>query len=68
MLATLLLLQTTIFASTIINNNDWQNGVNDDCPILGNGLREEIQSYQPIVDQIAAAIINGKYSGDTWNA
>lgn len=69
--AALLLLQTTIFASTTINS-DWrdgfQNEVNDNCPILSNGLREEIQSYQPIVDKIAAAIINGKYSGDTWNA
>lgn len=69
--AALLLLQTTIFASTTINS-DWrdrfQNVVNDNCPILSNGLREEIQSYQPIVDKIAAAIINGKYSGDTWNA
>lgn len=78
-----LLLRATIFAATIIDN-DWQknllvaineyrasdieNGINDECPILANGLREEIQSYQPIVDQIVAAIINGPHSGDTWNA
>lgn len=82
-LAFALLLRASIYAATIINN-DWQqhlldsvdeyrirdveNENNNECPILANGLREEIRSYQPIVDKIVAAIINGTYSGDTWNA
>lgn len=39
-----------------------------ECPNLTAELIKEIQSHQPIVDQIVSAVVNGKYSGDTWNA
>lgn len=31
-------------------------------------LLDEIQSYQPIVNKIANEILNGNYTGDTWNS
>ena len=40
----------------------------EECSSLTPELIEEIKSHQPIVDQITSAIVNGKYSGDTWNA
>lgn len=40
----------------------------DECPNLTPELIKEIKSYQPIVDEIVAAAVNGKYSGDTWQA
>lgn len=78
--AIVLLLRATTHASTIINSyldtnslddeylHNIERKINEDCPLLSNELRNEIRSYQPIVDQIASAIINGPYSGDTWNA
>lgn len=39
-----------------------------ECSNLSSNLRDEIQSYQPIVDKIVRAVVNGKYRGDTWNA
>lgn len=71
--AFVLLLRATSHASAIIdsylktNSLDYEY-LNEDCPLLSDDLRNEIRSYQPIVDQIAAAVINGAYSGDTWNA
>lgn len=41
---------------------------NAECPNLTPNLIEEIQSYQPTVNEIVSAVVNGKYSGDTWNA
>lgn len=41
---------------------------NVECPNLTPKLIEEIQSYQPIVNEIVGAVVNGNYSGDTWNA
>lgn len=40
----------------------------DDCPNLTPELIEEIKSHQSVVNDIVNAIVNGKYSGDTWNA
>lgn len=31
-------------------------------------LLDEIKSYQPIVNKIAKEILNGNYTGDTWNS
>lgn len=39
---------------------------NENCS-LNPALVAEIQSYQPIVDRIAAAAVNGSFSGSTWN-
>lgn len=40
---------------------------NGNCA-LPTKLLNEIQSYQPIVNKIAQEILNGNYSGDTWNS
>lgn len=40
----------------------------DGCPNLTPELVEEIQSHQSVVNDIVRAIVNGTYSGDTWNA
>lgn len=41
---------------------------NTECSALvSSELRDEIASYQPIVDQIIAAVVDGPYSGSTWN-
>lgn len=78
--AFVLLLRATIHASAIIDSYLGKNSldddylfnkereINEDCPLLSDDLRNEIRSYQPIVDKIAAAVINGAYSSDTWNA
>lgn len=42
--------------------------VNEDCSILSPELIAEIKSHQPLVDKLTQAIVNGEYSGDTWNA
>lgn len=39
-----------------------------ECPNLNPELIKEIQSYQATVNKIVSAIVNGQYSGDTWNA
>lgn len=39
---------------------------NENCSINPD-LYAEIHSYQPIVDMIAAAAVNGSFSGSTWN-
>lgn len=41
---------------------------NDECPNLTPELIEEIKSHQTVVNDIVHAIVNGTYSGDTWNA
>lgn len=40
----------------------------EDCPILTPELISEIQSHQPLVDKLTKAVVNGEFSGDTWNA
>lgn len=40
----------------------------DECPNLTQQLVEEIKSHQTVVNDIVHAIVNGTYSGDTWNA
>lgn len=55
-----------------ITNNELKTNdigvIQDDCTNLTPELIAEIQSHQPIVDDIVRAIVNGTYSGDTWNA
>lgn len=40
----------------------------DECPNLTPELIREIKSHQSVVNDIVRAVVNGKYSGDTWNA
>lgn len=35
---------------------------------LSTSMLSEIKSYQPTVDRIAKEIVNGHFSGDTWNS
>ena len=50
-----------------IHNNDI--GIKqDECPNLTPELIKEIKSHQSVVNDIVRAVVNGKYSGDTWNA
>lgn len=61
--------QPIVDGSTIkFNNEHTKNSHNAECPNLAPELIKEIQSYQPIVNQIVSAVVNGQYSGDTWNA
>lgn len=39
-----------------------------ECPNLIPQLIEEIKSYQPTVNKIVSAVVDGQYSGDTWKA
>lgn len=56
-----------------LSENEIENDINynffdsDECPNLTPQLIKEIQSYQPIVDEIVAAAVKGKYSGSTWS-
>lgn len=79
-----LLFVNLIFGHTIVENDGrWKEilnrltqtneiereaNIDDDCPNLTSDLIKEIASYEPIVNKIVAAAVNGKYSGDTWNA
>lgn len=43
------------------------DAVQDECSsLLSSNLIDEIRSYQPVVNHIAAAALNGKFSGSTW--
>lgn len=75
----LLSLLSVVFALAVIDNGERFDKVdeiasnniekdNEQCSSLSPDLVKEIQSYQPLVDQITSAVVNGKYSGDTWNA
>lgn len=72
----LLSLLSVAFAFSVIDNGTRFNPINDEtaekddgeCSNLSPELIREIRSHQPLVDQITSAIVNGKYSGDTWNA
>lgn len=50
------------------DSNEIDGNQDDDCSNLTPELIKEIKSHQSIVDDIVRAIVNGKYSGDTWNA
>lgn len=50
------------------NSDDIDLVRQDECPNLTPELIEEIKSHQSVVDDIVRAIVNGEYSGDTWNA
>lgn len=55
-----------IVSNEIIRNR--KSVFDGDCSSLSPELITEIKSHQPIVDKITAAIVNGKYSKDTWNS
>lgn len=70
-----------VFGYTIIDNavrfigiertsspSDVETQTTDECPNLTSDLVKEIQAYQPIVNKIVEAVVNGKYKGDIWNA
>lgn len=57
---------TKALPSNLTNVSDQIEG---QCAGLTSELVKEIKSYQPLVHEIANAIVgNGNYSGDTWNA
>lgn len=65
-----LLTSTLAFGATIIDS-DLSNDIDpidEECSSLTPELVKEIQAYQPLVNEITNAIVNGKFSGDTWNA
>lgn len=50
------------------DSNEIDENHDDECPNLTPELIEEIKSHQSVVNDIVHAIVNGTYSGDTWNA
>lgn len=51
------------------NDNNYIDASHEaECPNLTPKLIEEIKSHQTVVNDIVRAIVNGTYSGDTWNA
>lgn len=73
-LVVLLALCATVFGKFLIDSGGRYDDLNsnhfndEECASLTEELIEEIKSHQPIVDKITRAIVNGEYSGDTWNA
>lgn len=70
---------STVFGATVIDSGQrtkdfsqfYYNDIvphDDECSSLTPELIKEIKAHQPLVDQITSAVVNGKYSGDTWNA
>ncbi|KAG4067446.1 hypothetical protein HA402_009683 [Bradysia odoriphaga] len=62
-----------IFACVVVNAGVIDNRVDKYVDVHGNcavppKLLDEIQSYQPIVNRIAKEILNGTFTGDTWNS
>lgn len=51
-----------------ITNNNIEKYVdqNGNCALPAH-LIAEIKSYQPVVDRITKEILNGPYTGGTWN-
>lgn len=47
------------------SSNQFSANSNEGCS-LPESLINEIKSYQSTVDKIVAAVVNGKYSGSTW--
>lgn len=62
-----------ILTSSVVNGGVIDNRIekfidgNGNCA-LSPKLVNEIQSYQPIVNRIAEEILNGNYTGNTWNS
>lgn len=50
-----------------ITGND-NNKDDEECSNLTAELIKEIKSHQSIVDKIVSSVVNGPYSGDTWDA
>lgn len=72
-----LALLSVVFGATVIDSREHIKSVDElnsnriddeECSSLTPELIKEIKGHQPIVDQIASAVVNGQYSGDTWNA
>lgn len=60
----MLLCSHTVFGAAVPTAGE----IADECSsLVSTKLRDEIASYQPIVDKIIAAVVNGPYSGSTWN-
>ncbi|XP_031626314.1 carboxypeptidase Q-like [Contarinia nasturtii] len=57
-----------VLGTTAEVNSNIADNVKDQCASLTQELIDEIKAYQPLVHEIANAIVAGKYSGDTWNA
>lgn len=62
----LLLSLIAVHADITNNNIDQYVDQNGKCA-LPDHLVAEIQSYQPIVNRITKEILNGPYTGGTWN-
>lgn len=71
----ILLHLNVIHGATIIDSgirrlntlNAMLNADADECSVLiSSDLVNEIQSYQPIVNQIVSAAIDSKFAGSTW--
>lgn len=60
----------TIIDSGIRRTNTLENLLDEDASecssLISSDLIDEIQSYQPIVNQIVAAAIKSEFSGSTW--
>lgn len=50
----------------LVDNSDKANNLGETKCSLSQELMEEIQSYQPIVDKIVTSVVDGQYSGSTW--
>lgn len=66
--AVILLLTSVVVNGAVIDNRiEKYVDVDGNCA-MPTKLLTEIQSYQPIVNRIAQEILNGTYTGDTWNS
>lgn len=63
----LILTSSVVNAGVIDNRIEKFIDSNGNCAVSPK-LVNEIQSYQPIVNQIAEEILNGNYTGNTWNS
>lgn len=63
-----ILLHLNVIYGDVLPSNTFKTGPENEClSLLSSDLISEIRSYQPVVNQIVAAAINGTFSGSTWN-
>lgn len=63
-----ILLHLNVIYGAVLPSNTFETGPENEClSLLSSDLISEIRSYQPVVNQIVAAAINGTFSGSTWN-